>query len=199
VRKGVLELAAAIPKILRHHPKTQFRFVGAAWPSPVPGLDMEQYLLQRLHRHRGQLEFTGAVPLTAIPQLLAETDICVFPSRWENFPGVCLEAMAAARGIVGSTAGGMVEMLDQGAVGRLVNPQNPQAIATAVGELLHDPTRRMRLGHAARERILTHYNRATIGQLQEQIYREAIARHPQRQGQKTDIPVGVNANAPHTH
>ena len=199
VRKGVLELAAAIPHILRHHPKTQFRFVGAAWPSPATGLDMEQYLLQRLHRHREQLEFTGAVPLTAIPQLLAETDICVFPSRWENFPGVCLEAMAAARGIVGSTAGGMVEMLDHGAVGRLVNPQNPQAIAAAVSELLHDPALRMRLGSAARERILTRYNLATIGQLQEQIYREAIERHPQRQGHKTDIPVGVIANVPTPH
>ena len=107
--------------------------------------------------------------------------------------------MAAARGIVGSTAGGMVEMLDQGAVGRLVNPQNPQAIATAVGELLHDSTLRMRLGHAARERILTRYNLATIGQLQEQIYREAIERHPQRQGHKTNIPVGVIANAPTPH
>jgi glycosyltransferase involved in cell wall biosynthesis len=199
VRKGVLELAAAIPQILRHHPDTQFRFVGAAWPAPVPGLAMDRYLLQRLHRHRGQLEFTGSVPLTAIPNLLAETDICVFPSRWENFPGVCLEAMAAARGIVGSTAGGMVDMLDRGAVGRLVNPQNPQAIATAVSELLHDPALRRQLGRAARDRILTHYNLATIGQLQEHIYREAIERHHPRQGQKTDRIAGMIANAPTPH
>lgn len=175
VRKGVLELAAAIPKILRHHPDVQFRFIGAAWPSPTPGLNMQQYLLQRLHRYRRQIEFTGAVPLEAIPTLLAETDICVFPSRWENFPGVCLEAMAAARGIVGSSAGGMVEMLEQGAVGRLVNPAQPQEIATAVNELLSQPNLRIQLGQAARDRILTHYNLATIGQLQEQIYAEAIA------------------------
>ncbi len=199
VRKGVLELAAAIPQILRHHPDTQFRFIGAAWPASVPGLDMKQYLLQRLHRYRGQLEFTGAVPLDAIPRFLAETDLCVFPSRWENFPGVCLEAMAAARGIVGSTAGGMVEMLDNGAVGRLVNPRNPREIATAVSELLHNLTLRMQLGSAARDRILTHYNLATIGQLQEHIYSEAIERHHPGQSKKIDMPAGAIANAPTPH
>lgn len=196
VRKGVLELATAIPQILRHHPDVQFRFVGAAWPSPIPGLDMQQYLLRRLHRYRRQIEFTGAVPLEAIPILLAETDICVFPSRWENFPGVCLEAMAAARGIVGSSAGGMVEMLEQGEVGRLVNPAQPQELATAVNELLSQPNLRMQLGQAARDRILTHYNLATIGQLQEHIYAEASDRCQSRTAAKTDMAAGAIANTP---
>jgi glycogen(starch) synthase len=181
VRKGVLELAQAIPQILKCHPDVTFRFVGAPWPSPRPNLDMQQYLLKRLHRHRQHLEFTGAVPLETIPTHLAATDICVFPSRWENFPGVCLEAMAAARGIVGSRAGGMVEMLDNGVVGRLVEPTQPQEIATAVNQLLALPALRMKLGQNARDRILTHYNLNTIGELQERAYAEAIAR---RTGQR---------------
>lgn len=174
IRKGVLELAAAIPPVLKRHPGVRFRFVGAAWPSPQPGLDMQQYLQKRLHPYRQQLEFTGAVPPDAIPTILAETDICVFPSRWENFPGVCLEAMAAGRGVVGSKAGGMVEMLDRGRVGLLVEPGQPDELAGAIATLLANPTHRMNLGHLARERILTQYNLEKIGALQESVYQRVV-------------------------
>lgn len=177
VRKGVLILAKAIPLILKRYPQVKFRFVGEVCPSPTnPHVTMQQYLTRLLWRYRRSLEFTGSVPLQEIPAHLAQTDICVFPSRWENFPNVCLEAMAAARGIVGSNAGGMTEMLDYGKAGHLVAPQNPEQIATAVINLLDDPERRIALGKLARERVLSEYNLERIGSLQEASYKRAIAR-----------------------
>jgi glycosyltransferase involved in cell wall biosynthesis len=174
VRKGVLELADAIPRVLQRHPDVRFRFVGAAWPSPQPGLDMQQYLQHRLRPYGERLEFTGAVALEEIPAVLAETDICVFPSRWENFPGVCLEAMAAGRGVVGSQAGGMVEMLEGGRAGHLVKPGQPRELAAAISTLVANPTQRMNLGRLGRERILTQYNLDKIGALQESVYQQVI-------------------------
>ena len=176
IRKGVLDLAQAIPLILRQHPKVKFRFVGSPLPSPQPGLNMQQYLEKRLRRYSNSLEFIGSVALDRIPSILAATDICVFPSLWENFPNVCLEAMAAARGVVGSSAGGMVEMLDGGNVGRIVPPRNPKKIAEAVIELLANPGLRMQLGQAARDRVLAEYNLERIGALQEASYVRAIER-----------------------
>jgi glycogen synthase len=184
IRKGILELAQAIPLILKRCPNARFRFVGAAHPSPQPGLDMQQYLEKILRPYRRSLEFTGSVSLQQIPAVLAATDICVFPSRWENFPNVCLEAMAAARGVVGSNAGGMVEMLDGGRVGKLIPPHRFERIAEAVIELLNHPEERMKLGTAARDRILTEYNQERIGTLQEESYRRAIARR-QLAGRRT--------------
>ncbi len=174
VRKGILELAQAIPLILKRHPDARFRFVGTPLPSPLPGLDMQAYLERKLKRYRNSLEFTGPVELEHIPKILAVTDICVFPSRWENFPNVCLEAMAAARGIVGSSAGGMSEMLDQGKAGRLIPPYKSKKIAEAVIELLKNPELRMKLGEAARDRVLSEYNLERIGALQEVSYQRAI-------------------------
>ncbi|MGD1874837.1 MAG: glycosyltransferase family 4 protein [Mastigocoleus sp.] len=176
IRKGILELGAAIPLILKRYPDVRFRFIGSSLPSPKPGLDMQAYLEQKLKRYLPALEFTGSVALDRIPYWLAKTDICVFPSRWENFPNVCLEAMAAARGVVGSSAGGMAEMLDQGKVGRLIPPENSQKIAEAVIELLANPQLRMQLGRAARDRVLSEYNLDRIGQLQEESYERAIRR-----------------------
>jgi len=176
VRKGILELAQAIPFVLQRYPDARFRFVGAAQPSPQKGLNTQQYLEKILHRYRYALEFTGAVSLQQIPTVLAATDICVFPSRWENFPNVCLEAMAAGRGVVGSRAGGMEEMLDGGRVGKLISPYAPEEIAEAVIDLLRHPQKRMRLGQAARDRVLTEYNQERIGAFQEASYKRAIAR-----------------------
>lgn len=176
LRKGVVELGQAIPAILRRHPQVKFRFVGPAWNSPMPSLNMQEYLERMLHHHRQSLEFVGGVPLAQIPQYLATTDICVFPSRWESFGLVCTEAMAAGRGIVASSAGGMAELLDQGQVGRLVPPRQPHKIAQAVIALLDNPAWRIALGGQARDRILTHYSLDRISALQEASYARAIAR-----------------------
>ena len=175
-RKGVIDLAKAIPQILQKHPGTKFRFVGNPVVSPNRNLDMRQYLMQVLQAHRRSVEFIDAVPLEKIPSILAETDICVFPSLWENFPNVCLEAMAAARGVVGSSAGGMTEMLDFGRAGRLVRPHRPDLISLAVIELLEQPELRMQLGQIARNRLLTEYSSTRIRPLLEASYERAIQR-----------------------
>ncbi len=177
IRKGVLDLAQAIPLILRKHPNAKFRLVGSPWPSPQPGLDMQKYMEKRwLRNYKQSIKFTGSVPLEKIPSILANTDICVFPSLWENFPNVCLEAMAAARGIVGSNAGGMKDMLDLGKAGKLVPPRSPKKIAEAVIELLDNSQLRMEMGKIARDRVLTEYNLERIGALQEASYARAIER-----------------------
>jgi len=122
------------------------------------------------------VEFTGPVALDNVPDVLATTDICVFPSIWDNFPNVCLESMAAARGIVGSSAGGMADMLDFGRVGRIIPPRSSRKIAQAVIELLKDPELRMKLGQMARDRLLKEYNPERVGFLQEANYTRAIER-----------------------
>jgi glycogen synthase len=175
-RKGVIDLAKAIPIVLRQCPDVRFRFVGRSDLSPNPELTMRQYLEHLLGKDIQSVEFTDRVPLDDIPMILASTDICVFPSIWENFPNVCLEAMAAARGVIGSCAGGMAEMLGGGTAGRLVPPRSPKKIARAIAELVEDPALRMQLGQAARQRVLTEYCSDRIGVLLERSYARAIAR-----------------------
>lgn len=176
IRKGVIELARAIPTVLREYPAAKFRFVGSSEDSPIANVGMEQYLEKRLQGYEKSLEFTGPVVSDKIPEILAATDVCVFPSRWENFPCVCLEAMAAGRGIVASSAGGMAEMLNYGQCGSLIPPDDSQSIAQAVLALLRQPDRRIKLGEAARERLLTEYSIGRVGSLQEASYERAIER-----------------------
>jgi glycogen(starch) synthase len=173
-RKGVIELAKAIPIVLREAPGTKIRIVGRSLQHPSNGQDLRQYMQSLLGLYVGEVEFIEGVPHSKIPWLLENTDICVFPSVWENFPYVCLEAMSAARGVIGSSAGGMAEIIEHGRTGLLVPPRDHKAIAKAMLKLLNDPKLRIAMGSNAREEVLRAYRSDVIAPLQEASYAQAI-------------------------
>lgn len=176
VRKGVIELVAAIPRVLAEVPGATFRLIGRALPHPGTGEGLDVALRRQLGRHAASVEFIDAVPYDQIPAYYADTDLCVFPSVWENFPNVCLEAMSAARGVVGSSSGGMAEMIEDGETGRLVAPGAPDALASAIVGLLSDPAARIRMGRAARAHVTRAYTADVIAPVQESSYHRAIDR-----------------------
>jgi glycogen synthase len=173
-RKGVIELAQAIPIVLREAPGTKIRIVGRSSQHPNTGEDLRRYIRRVLGRYADEVEFIEVVPRHEVPLMLASTDICVFPSVWENFPYVCLEAMSAARAVIGSSAGGMAEIIEHGRTGLLIPPRNHKAIALAMLKLLSDPKLRIAMGTSAREQILRAYGPAVIAPLQEASYARAI-------------------------
>jgi glycosyltransferase involved in cell wall biosynthesis len=183
-RKGVADLAAAIPLVLAEFPDAIFRFVGRITLSPDGRRDYKTFIQDIVGRWRDHVEFTDYLPIEKVYDYFGQTDICVFPSRWENAPNVCLEAMAAGRGVIGSSAGGIPEMLEQGRVGLLVCPESPAEIAAAILKLLKNPSERMRLGTLARMRILSVYNNETIGALLEKSFITAVQRHAAKSGVK---------------
>jgi glycosyltransferase involved in cell wall biosynthesis len=173
-RKGVIDLARAIPLILRRFPETNFIFAGQSIESPVSGVGMQDFLVQLLGSAKSRVCFPGKIEPDRMDEIFRQMDITVLPSLWENFPNACLEAMAAGRGVVGSSAGGMAQQLDEGNAGLLIPPKNPEAIAEAVCTLLGNPFMRQDLGRKARERVLSEYNADRVGFLMEQSYNEAI-------------------------
>jgi glycosyltransferase involved in cell wall biosynthesis len=114
------------------------------------------------------------VPYEDVPALFAKASVAVFPSTWESFGYVALEAMAAGRAIVASSAGGMAEIIDDGRTGVLVPPRDPAAIAKAILGLLNDPAKAADMGIAARAQALTTYGPDMIGPLHEASLRRAI-------------------------
>jgi glycogen synthase len=157
----------------------------------------DKWIRLRIAKHTDRLEFSGKYPLERVVEAYYCLDICVFPSLSENFPNVCLEAMAAGRAIIASSAGGMAEMLDDGGAGRLMAPRDSVSLAREIISLLIAPAERIRLGELARKRVLETYNDGLIGEMMERIYHEAI----DRKGQKLKTPTvcnhrGTSANSP---
>lgn len=174
-RKGIFVLMKAIPFLLKLFPGTLFSFVGKALPSPRRGDDMAAYLTGKLKIYSQNLKLSGFQPYSKLPVILADTDICIFPSLWENFPNVCLEAMAAGRVVIGTDNGGMADMIQNGVSGILIPPDSSKAIIKAVKELAEAPEKITAIGNAARQRIIGHYNGRRIGEITESHYRHTIA------------------------
>jgi glycogen synthase len=175
-RKGIETLAATIPAVLKAVPEARFRFVGSPEYHPDSGMPYNEWIQHQIPNHASRLEFSGKYPLERMAEAYDTLDICVFPSLWENFPYVCLEAMSAGRAIIASDAGGMSEMLDQGRVGRLIASGDSVSLAREIIFLLKTPAERIRLGAMARTRVLETYNESVIGEMMERICREAINR-----------------------
>jgi glycosyltransferase involved in cell wall biosynthesis len=85
--------------------------------------------------------------------MLDESTVLVLPSRYEGLGRVVIEAFARARGVVASRAGGILDLVDDGRQGLLVDPEDTTALADALVRVLSDEVLAERLGAAAHERF----------------------------------------------
>jgi len=80
------------------------------------------------------------------------------PSLSEGSPNVLLEAMAAGLPVAAASVGGVPEIATDGGTALLVPPEDPAALAEALGRLLADRALAARLGAAARAHVLAHFS-----------------------------------------
>ncbi|MGO8696323.1 MAG: glycosyltransferase family 4 protein [Limisphaerales bacterium] len=190
-RKGVCALVEAIPYILKAEPNALFRFVGKPMEHPGTRESFDVFISRKLSGFKSSVAIVGPVELEKMHFEYDKVDVCVFPSIWENFPNVCLEAMSAAKAVVASNAGGMGEMLD-GNCGLLVSPNDPKAIADSVISILRSDDLRIRMGHSARNRVLQRYSVQNVGPQIETSYANAIAASAGRRYNEAPSPVGIS-------
>ena len=157
-RKGVYNLSKSISIVARRLPEVEFIFVGGDCQGPLKQPSMKDVLLENLGDYSSKVQFINHVPLESIHKFFAKCDVCVFPSLWENFPNVCLEAMSAARGIVASCHGGMRDMLQDIDGGILIDPYNIDMIAEGIISLLENKEMRKEMGYRCRKKIQTYYS-----------------------------------------
>lgn len=88
-----------------------------------------------------------------MPRVMAALDVLVHPSNEpEPFGRSIAEAQAGGKAVIGTRAGGIPELIDEGETGLLVAPGDSGALAAAIRRLLDDPALRERMGRRARER-----------------------------------------------
>lgn len=97
--------------------------------------------------------FLGARPLPEVYDRMAAASIVVSPSRHEAFGLVNVEAHSVGTPVVASRVGGIREIVVDGETGFLVPPEDPEALAEKINQLLTDEDLRSMFGRAARERF----------------------------------------------
>jgi glycosyltransferase involved in cell wall biosynthesis len=109
-----------------------------------------------------------------IPSLLQEIDILVFPTLTEAFSRVILESMAASIPIIATDVGGNSEAVVHGITGYIVPPQDVQALANRINELINDRGKRKKMGKAARARVKDLFTMERHVALIEKLYHEVL-------------------------
>lgn len=122
--------------------------------------------------------FLGEVPLAY--QWLKAFDIFCFTSVDEGLPNVIMEAAAAGLPIVTWQLPFYEELLVSNEMALLVEPNNEQAFAQAVLELILNPDLRTKMGNRAREHLLDNFSVERFTQSMTQVYEQLLI--PERDG-----------------
>ena len=175
-RKGIVELAQALCEVLPNFPDWNVKIAGASATSCLSGSDAGKKAKDILAHFGSRVEFQGRVNPEQVEDWLHGIDLCVFPSRWETFSYVALEALQAGKAIIGTATGAVPDILDHGQAGIIVPPGDVNALAKALRKLMADDDLRMNLGESAKKRFEEKFNpERVMGEILEG-YREAMAR-----------------------
>ncbi len=177
--KGQDDLVEAAAIIARVKPDARFLIAGHDTNEIAPGSPSDGFRqrLERLIAERGvaqQVQLAGYV--ADLPAFIGAGDVLAMPSWEEPFGLVALEAMAMARPVVATRAGGVPEFIVDGEDGILVPPRDPRALATALLELLDDPIRAREMGRSGRHRVETSHTAERYSSAVGRVVLEAASR-----------------------
>jgi glycosyltransferase involved in cell wall biosynthesis len=104
------------------------------------------------------------------PDLLAASDLFILPSLAEGLPLSVLEAMAHGLPVIATPVGGVPEVVVPGQTGLLVPTEDPEALASAIAELISDKKQRRAFGAAGYERVLKEFSFEQMVQRYNRLY-----------------------------
>ncbi|MGR3277340.1 glycosyltransferase [Acaryochloris marina NIES-2412] len=121
-----------------------------------------------------QIVITGKVSRTEALAYLPYMDIFAIPSLHDGCPNALLEAMLAAKAVVGTNVDAIGEILEDNVNGRVVRPADSMALAQALQPLITQPQLRERLGLAARETVLQKMAPSVEQQQWQRVYQQVL-------------------------
>ena len=117
----------------------------------------EHKLLARTLGIQDRVAFMGSVAHDDVSDFFSACTLFVLPSRDEPFGLVLLEAAYHKKGIVCTRVGGVPEIITDGVNGRMVEPNDPAAMAAQILTLLRDPDFAAQLGRHAYQTLMTRF------------------------------------------
>lgn len=177
--EGVDDLIAAMPRLRAAHPGARLLLVGAgpmdaAWRAAAAALAEPEAVI-----------FTGRVPHNEVEQYYALIDVLAYPRKHQRLTDLVtplkpLEAMAQRRLVAASDVGGHRELITDGITGTLFSPDNPDACAAALAQLLDAREEWDALRNRAQEHVKTRHDWAQNVRRYLPVYQSLLARRTHR-------------------
>lgn len=176
--KGADLLASIIPIIADAIPNSRFWLIGADGRAPAGSgfISMKQFLLFHLRKLKDRITISDRVPLDQVRVAYDQSSVSIFPSRWESWGMVAVEAMSAGSAVVGTCNGGMAELIQAPKFGLIADPANPEVFAGEVIRILNDGELRAIIINSAFQMLKKELSPEHIASKKIDAYRRAGAR-----------------------
>lgn len=169
--KGHLEFLEMAKNISRQFSKARFIIIG----DPTRG---EEKRARRIYEKVDKVNLNEKLILSGfrddVPDVLSAMDVFAFPSHAEAFGLVVIEAMAASLPVVSSRCDGILDIVQDGQTGILVDPKNVGELTDAVRKLIMDAELRTALGKNGRQRVEQNFAMSGMVDQVEEIYKKCL-------------------------
>lgn len=175
-RKGIETIASAFPKVFSQYMDARLTIVGNDTPNISGYASGREYLDKqfKLKNCIKAVDFLTAVPLEQLPDLFRSHDIVWVPSLYDNFPLVCLEAMACGKAVIVSDAGGLPEMVQHGETGLVFKRGDADELMQKTLMCFTQPSLVSELGENARTYCEKNCTEQAIYQKNMHLYQKAV-------------------------
>jgi glycosyltransferase involved in cell wall biosynthesis len=163
--KGLENLIRAEPWIARQIPEVKIVIAGH-------GEEFERYRRLMVHPERFVI-LNRHIADAEVATLFRQASVVVLPYIEASQSGVIPIAYTYGKPVVGTTVGGLPEMIEDGVTGYLVPPGDVQKLAEAIVAILVDDTRRRRMGEGGKRKVDSECAPAVIAQQTLKIYHAA--------------------------
>jgi glycosyltransferase involved in cell wall biosynthesis len=166
--KGHVYLVEALAKVLQEDAKARLVLVGDGPYRVVIAAKVAELNLADVVFFAGYQD--------NIPDWLALLDLVVLASYAnEGVPQSLLQAMAMARPVIGTTCGGIPEIVRDGSNGLLVPPKDRDSLADALLTLIRNPAKRQEFGSRGLALVQERYSLEQMAEATEAVYRSIMA------------------------
>jgi glycogen(starch) synthase len=167
--KGVHVLLDAAPQVLAAEPKVKFIVAGKG-----PALDALRHQAKNMGLET-RFSFTGYIDDDTRNALYRSAAVAVFPSLYEPFGIVALEAMAAGVPVVVADTGGLATIVSHGETGLKCCPGDAASLAAQIVALLKNPVLAGRLARQAKALVGEKYAWQEIARQTRNIYQQVLS------------------------
>lgn len=176
-RKGIHTIFEVLPRLMGEFPDLEVSFIGN---TDIPDEKLKCTYKEYFQKEYGamnwaqRVSFLGQVGNEEKDQAFRDCDIFVGPSLYESFGIILIEAMSAAKPVIGCRIGGMQEIVEDGETGFLIEVEDTEELYFRIKQLLENAELRTQMGQRGFARFKQLFSNDAMVENTIQVYRKVI-------------------------
>jgi glycosyltransferase involved in cell wall biosynthesis len=152
--KGCATIAEIIEDFFKTYLDYYFVFIGKILHGPDGEKSMLNFLKKKAGNFADRIIHFDKTPHRQLFPIIQHSEFVVLPSRIDNFPNTCIEAMGVGKIVIGTKGNGFEQMIVDKENGILIEIDNSKQLLESINYLIHLPeNEKINMERKAKERI----------------------------------------------